>query len=186
MLAGRDDRWSDRWAVIRREWARVASGAAPRGWGWNLRARIAPVFGDCDRRKVGRKRGLGPVRNLDSDNRFVFSVLEWRRGWDSNPTGPFRFCNLQIPQCRHCRECQRCRGVLPAIALDALRHDWRPHLEPKTQRSDGLGLSGTTSKIGSSAQPERFDSCLAHHYSFNQLRRSHVVRRMKSEGCANR
>ena len=38
------------------------------------------------------------------------------QGWDSNPTGPFRFCKLQIPQCRHYRECQGCRGALPAIA----------------------------------------------------------------------
>jgi len=35
-------------------------------------------------------------------NSFIFSEL-WRRGWDSNPTGPFRFCKLQILQCQHCR-----------------------------------------------------------------------------------
>ena len=43
----------------------------------------------------------------------------WRRGWDSNPTGPFRFCKLQIPHCHGCRKCQRCRGALHAIARTA-------------------------------------------------------------------
>jgi site-specific DNA recombinase len=40
----------------------------------------------------------------------------WRRGWDSNPTGFFRFCKLQIPCCQCCHECQRCRGALHAVA----------------------------------------------------------------------
>jgi len=43
----------------------------------------------------------------------------WRRGWDSNPTGFFKFCKLQIPHCRHPRECQRCRGTLHAVARGA-------------------------------------------------------------------
>ena len=30
----------------------------------------------------------------------------WRRGWDSNPTGFFRFCKLQILNCQGCHECQ--------------------------------------------------------------------------------
>jgi site-specific DNA recombinase len=40
----------------------------------------------------------------------------WRRGWDSNPTGFFGFCKLQIPHCRHCRGRHRCRGTLHAVA----------------------------------------------------------------------
>ena len=47
----------------------------------------------------------------------------WRRGWDSNPTGPFRFCKLQILKCRHCRECQRCRGALHLVAPEPFQ--WR-------------------------------------------------------------
>jgi hypothetical protein len=39
-----------------------------------------------------------------------------RRGWDSNPLGRFRLCQLQILRCCHCRKCQRYRGALPAVA----------------------------------------------------------------------
>jgi len=46
-----------------------------------------------------------------------FSVgVEWRRGWDSTPTRPFRICNLQKLSCRDYHECRRCRRALPAIA----------------------------------------------------------------------
>lgn len=47
----------------------------------------------------------------------------WRRGWDSNPTGFFRFCKLQIPHCRHCREHYGRRGALHAVARTAQVHD---------------------------------------------------------------
>jgi DNA invertase Pin-like site-specific DNA recombinase len=40
----------------------------------------------------------------------------WRRGWDSNPTGCCGFCKLQNPHCPTCRECHRCRGTLHAVA----------------------------------------------------------------------
>jgi hypothetical protein len=43
----------------------------------------------------------------------------WRREWDSNLTGFFRFCKLQIPRCRRCRERHRCRGALHAVARAA-------------------------------------------------------------------
>jgi hypothetical protein len=43
----------------------------------------------------------------------------WRRGWDSNPTGSRRFCKLQISPCHGCRLCQRCRGALHAVARTA-------------------------------------------------------------------
>jgi len=66
----------------------------------------------------------------------------WRRGWDSNPTPPFRFCKLQIPQCRHCRRCQQRRRALPAIAR------WLS--SPRSQ-------SGARATLRSSAQ-SRFDS----------------------------
>jgi site-specific DNA recombinase len=46
----------------------------------------------------------------------------WRRGWDSNPTGFLRFCKLQISHCRHCRRCRRCRGALHAVARWRLDH----------------------------------------------------------------
>ena len=49
----------------------------------------------------------------------------FRRGWDSKPTRPFRFCKLQILHCRRCRECQRCRGALHPIAPTA-----EPRLRP--------------------------------------------------------
>jgi len=45
-----------------------------------------------------------------------FTGLIWRRRWDSNSVRPFRFCKLQILQCRRCRRCCSCRSELPAIA----------------------------------------------------------------------
>ena len=61
------------------------------------------------------------TKHLRVNSNGILSLLflvfyGWRRGWDSNPTRPFRFCKLQIPQCRRCRKCQGCRRALPAIA----------------------------------------------------------------------
>jgi hypothetical protein len=49
----------------------------------------------------------------------------WRRGWDSNPTGLIRFCKLQIPRCRDCRRCHGCRGALHAVARTAALRSWQ-------------------------------------------------------------
>src|SRR5262249_32957136 len=46
----------------------------------------------------------------------LISMTYWLRGWDSNPTRPFRICKLQILLCRRCRKCQRCRRALHRIA----------------------------------------------------------------------
>ena len=48
---------------------------------------------------------------------YQLFMLAERVGFE--PTGPFRFCKLQIPQCQRCRRCQRCRSALPAIARTA-------------------------------------------------------------------
>ena len=42
--------------------------------------------------------------------------IDWRRGWDSNSSRPFRIRKLQKLRCRDCHECRRCRRALPAIA----------------------------------------------------------------------
>ena len=55
---------------------------------------------------------------------------------------PFRFCKLQIPQCRHCRRCQQRRRALPAMAR------WLS--SPRSQ-------SGARATLRSSAQ-SRLDS----------------------------
>ena len=69
-----------------------------------------------DLRDAGRKRGVRYSQETGSNKRCIFSDLEWRRGWDSNPTRPFRFCKLQIPHCQGRRKCQECRGGLHRIA----------------------------------------------------------------------
>jgi hypothetical protein len=62
---------------------------------------------------ITRGNPLRQVQLLKTKDRI------WRRGWDSDPTGPCSSCNLQILQCHPCRECQRCRGALHAIARTA-------------------------------------------------------------------
>ena len=56
-----------------------------RGWDRNLPPGNAPVFEGSERRKVGRKRAVRYSQEIGSNKRFIFSCLEWRRGWDSNP-----------------------------------------------------------------------------------------------------
>ena len=74
----------------------------PRG---HCRSRFQQLTG----RFVGRREGVlyqeptWPAKSLKKR-------VGWRRGWDSNPTRPFRICNLQILKCRHCRQCHRCRA----------------------------------------------------------------------------
>ena len=53
-----------------------------------------------------------------------------RRGWDSNPTGPFRFCKLQILKYHRCCKCQECRRALPAIARRPVAWFKLPILHP--------------------------------------------------------
>ena len=55
-------------------------------------------------------------QEIGSNKRFVFSGLEWRSGWDSNPARSFRFCKLQILKCRLTQQCQQCRRALHHIA----------------------------------------------------------------------
>jgi hypothetical protein len=45
----------------------------------------------------------------------------WRREWDSNSRGSFRFFNLQTPRCRECQRCRGCRRPLHAIARQRLQ-----------------------------------------------------------------
>lgn len=59
---------------------------------------------------------LGTAARLHQYKLSYVKDLECRRGWDSNPARPFRFCNLQILRCRGCRECQHCRRALHTIA----------------------------------------------------------------------
>ncbi len=42
--------------------------------------------------------------------------MGWRRGWDSNPPGPFRINNLRDVRCQGCQQYHQCRGALHAIA----------------------------------------------------------------------
>jgi hypothetical protein len=70
----------------------------------------------------------------------------WRRWWDSNPTGFFRFCNLQILNCRRCRKCQRCPaqavdGPPPIARIRATPHDDRPRhwTATRPQKGERLG-----------------------------------------------
>jgi len=67
------------------------------------------------------------------------SRVEWRRGWDSNPTGLLRFCKLQILQCRHCRECRHRRGALHAVARTAEVHR---AFSPRLRRGHTRGSAG--------------------------------------------
>lgn len=62
---------------------------------------------------------LSTRKTIDVVTRLFATLKYWRRGWDSNPTALFRFCNLQIQHCQSCRECQRCRGALHAVARTA-------------------------------------------------------------------
>ena len=42
----------------------------------------------------------------------------WRRGWDSNPAGPFRVCNLQKPRCRLARNAVFAVAHCPPLPAD--------------------------------------------------------------------
>jgi hypothetical protein len=100
------------------------------------RRRLAPQYADSERSGGGVVvllcRTLASLAATDDNLRRVLGPLVgpptvaserserfgegWRRGWDSNPTGRFGFCKLQILQCHDCRACQRCRGALHQIA----------------------------------------------------------------------
>lgn len=77
---------------------------------------------------------------------------DWRRGWDSNPTGLFRFCKLRIRQCRQCRECRRRRGALPAIARQLLQRGIGRHATGGRSTSSGV-LRSTGWTIATTARP---------------------------------
>ena len=87
--------------------------------------------------------------------------MVWRRGWDSNPTGSFRFCKLQILKCQHCRECQHAVGPCPLLParsrhgrLSASPQDCRVDLDNGLSSSwarsftRGRGLNGERGRRG--------------------------------------
>jgi hypothetical protein len=71
-------------------------------------------------RRAWRRRAATESSKVQMTSRrklqFRQGVKGWRRAWDSNPTGFFRFCKLQIPRCRRCQRCHRCCGALHAVA----------------------------------------------------------------------
>jgi hypothetical protein len=44
------------------------------------------------------------------------NVFRWRRGWDSNPHGPFRYKKIRETLCHACQICRECRGAWHALA----------------------------------------------------------------------
>jgi hypothetical protein len=115
-----------------------------------------PVLEGSEQRRLGRKRGVGTVRNLE---RLVVCLnnLEWRRGWDSNSVRPSRFCKLQIRQCQHCHGCQRCRGALHLIAPD-----WSATSRPRPLfRSPSINLTGPDSGCASVERVHQFVNRIA-------------------------
>ena len=151
----------------------IRLATAVRRWCRNLRAGNAPVFEGSERRKVGRKGGVRYSQEIGSHKILIFRDLEWRRGWDSNPTAPFRFYKLQIPQCHGCRRRQRCRGALHAIARWLMY--WFGGLKSPSarriywDRHDRLGDfweavdTGSTSGLGPRCVPPRATQALLAH-----------------------
>ena len=123
-----------------------------------------------------RKRAARYSQKTGSNKQPIFSCLEWRRGWDSNPTGPFGLCKLQISRCRQCHECQRCRGAVHAIARwlsywvwsgipvhsQAIGWDCHRSLSPLSSKTCDWSIhaSHLPSKSSTGAW---FDSRVAHH-----------------------
>ena len=84
------------------------------GWIGDVGAEHAVRNQACSRVFRVAKSPFGPTKGTrpltDGCIYLIQWDLLWRRGWDSNSVGPFRFCKLQIPQCH------RCRGALHLIA----------------------------------------------------------------------
>ena len=80
-------------------------------------------------RCVARGEPTAPAKSSETKHQG------FRRGWDSNPPRPVRFCKLQILDCRHCHECQRCRALHP-IAPAGLVVRSRPLLRPVQDAND--------------------------------------------------
>jgi hypothetical protein len=59
-------------------------------------------------------KGFGGTRRRNTPE--IIGQDSWRREWDSNPTGRFRFCKLQILNCQRCRKCRRCRHAVARAA----------------------------------------------------------------------
>jgi hypothetical protein len=63
----------------------------------------------------------------DGNSRLIdvfTNVWRWRRGWDSNPHGPFRYKKIRETLCHACQICRECRGAWHAVARAGQPREW--------------------------------------------------------------